>query len=168
MLSKRTLFPALLLLISSSVLAGERLTLEELVARCDAVAEVSVALATSENRDRITAICWLTAQPEDIQPAQEWIHGQCLPSRKILTERWITGLFNIPSLPLWRAALEKGEYRAVVFLKKENGKFRPTCEAESILVENWASHPNHAKWRARLLDLIERAGHLKRKEDNRP
>ena len=166
MLSRRTLILATLLLTASPSLAGERLKLKELVARCDAVVEVSVVLATSKTQDKITEISWLTTKPEDAHPLPEWIGGWCLPSRKTLTERWLARLSHISSMPLWRAALDKGGYCAVIFLKKENGELRPTCETESILVENWVTHPNHAAWRARLMELIAQADHLKSNSDS--
>ena len=164
---KRTILIAAMMIIPSSALAGERLQLDELVARSDAIAEVTVELATGESQDRIADIKMLTIWPwpDEIQASPEWIGRTCLPSRKLIADRWLVSFLHFPSVPLWRAALKEGRYHAVIFLsKKKKEQLRPVCEIEAMLAENWLSHPEHAAWRTRLFDLIDHAKHLQRRK----
>ena len=160
MLVRLTMLLTALLFVVTSVQAGEMLRLQELVNRSDAVAEVTVELSTSRTPDKITRVKWLTAEPRENFSSQEWITGQCLPTREIITDNWLARLPHFSSASLWRAALDKGRYSAVIFLKKDKEQLRPTCEAEALLVENWESHPDHARWFSKLCALIGRSEHL--------
>lgn len=138
------------LLVGPPSAAGERLSLEDLTARADAVAVVRVRFGAEG--DAAEAVEWLQRGEARAAPSSAW-WGLCLPGRELL-EKWIAGHPHFPSRDLWRRAVEAGGYEAVVFFRVRDGVLVPTCETESMLAEGWTTHPGHAAWKARLEALL--------------
>lgn len=126
---------------------GAQLTVQQLVERSDAVVIVRVGLG------RTTTVTLREVIRGDIAPglpSAGRLTGACLPDRRLLDD-WIRRpSYFERSVPLWRAALKRGSYEAVVFLKRDPDGLRPTCETETLLAEHWTTHPAHRVWRERL------------------
>ena len=138
---------------------GAQLSVEQLVARSDAVVIVRVGLG------RTTTVTLREVIHGDIAPglpSAGRLTGVCLPDRRLLGD-WIRRpSYFEKSEPLWRAALKRGGYEAVVFLKRDPDGLRPTCETETLLAEHWTTHPSYRAWRGRLDDaLAKRAPSIK-------
>lgn len=130
-------------LVTMPAMAGEHLTPAMLAREADAVARVSVRFRPQ----RVVVEEWL--KPADAVADVSWL-GLCLPGRKLLGD-WRTRYRGFrQSQPVWRAALARGGYEAVVVLRRRDGVLRPYCEAESLLAEHWLGHPGHVAWRAAL------------------
>ena len=135
--------------------AGEQLTPKELVQRSEAIALVKVDLNTRE----VKILRWLMNRTdialEKVNPTQlKWLsRSHCLPDR-IGLKRWghqfARSVGRVTEKKLWRAALEKGHYESLVFLRWSPSKnsFIAICETEVIQVNQWRSHPHFTRFKA--------------------
>ena len=141
---------ALLMLVPLAQ-GGAQLTVEQLVERSDAVVLVRVGLG------RTTTVALREVVRGDIAPglpSPDRLTGVCLPDRRLLDD-WIRRPSYLEkSVPVWRAALKRGSYEAVVFLKRSPEGLRPICETETMLAEHWTTHPSYRAWRIRLGDAL--------------
>jgi hypothetical protein len=141
---------ALLMLVPLAQ-GGAQLTVEQLVERSDAVVLVRVGLG------RTTTVALREVIRGDIAPglpSPDRLTGVCLPDRRLLDD-WIRRpSYREKSAPVWRAALKRGSYEAVVFLKRSPEGLRPICETETMLAEHWTTHPSYRAWRIRLGDAL--------------
>ncbi len=140
-----------LLMLGPVAQGGDQLTVEQLVERSDAVVLVRVGLG------RTTTVTLREVVRGDIAPglpSAGRLTGVCLPDRRLLDD-WIRRpSYFEKSEPLWRAALKRGSYEAVVFLKRDPDGLRPICETETMLAEHWTTHPSYRAWRGRLDDAL--------------
>jgi hypothetical protein len=136
-----------LLTLGPAAQGGAQLTVEQLVERSDAIVLVRVGLG------RTTTVALREFIRGDIAPglpSADRLTGVCLPDRRLLDD-WIRRpSYFEKSVPLWRAALKRGSYDAVVFLRRGPDGPKLTCETETLLAEHWTTHPAHRAWRGRL------------------
>ncbi|MCZ8132666.1 MAG: hypothetical protein O9284_15385 [Steroidobacteraceae bacterium] len=132
--------------------SGERLTVEQLVERADAVLRVRVELGASSTSVRVQEV--VGGDPGSATPATDRLAGICLPGRGLLRD-WIRRpAYFEDSVPLWRAALRRGHYEAVVFVRVGHDGLLPVCETETLLAEHWTTHRDYIAWRARLASAL--------------
>jgi hypothetical protein len=110
--------------------SGERLTVEEIAQRAHGAAVVRVALKPSA----VHVVRVIGGLPADTQATTTWL-GLCLPSQKSL-RRWTIEHAKWPARELWRRALSRGEYQAIVMVEKYEGGYRPRCGVEAMEMEH--------------------------------
>ena len=148
------------------VWAGLQLSPTELVKRSSAIAEISVQWDTKKNNTpTITIQNWvkkpnstilqsLQQQPEQIQ---KWL-GLCLPDASLL-KHWVKTYphFEKDNINLWKRALSQGQYKNLLFFRPHPATqtLSPTCETESLLVQNWKMHPQFTQYLKTVTDLVE-------------
>lgn len=126
---------------------GERLSIAQLVERSDAAVLVRVTLARSTVRVTLREVVW-GRLPSNVSLAG--LRPPCVPDRATLRD-WIDRpAYFEASVPSWRAALARGRYDAVIFVRADSDAASAICETETLLAEHWTSHPRHAAWRAEL------------------
>jgi hypothetical protein len=150
----RVRIAAALLLVSASAGAGERLSVERLLELSDATVTVRVDLGSTGTRVVVGEVIRGSLPPD---ASLAGLATPCVPDRATL-RRWI-GMPNYfeESVPLWRAALQRGHYEAVIFVRTEAGSVRAVCETETLLAEHWVTHPDHAGWLVRLREAAATA-----------
>ncbi len=124
--------------------AGENLSLEELAGRTVGTAVVHVDLQGEGTLKLIEIL--RGALPADFEASPSWTN-LCLPRRRIL-RRWQTEHAKWAAKTLWRRALARGQYEAVVFIKKYDDGFRPHCGVEAMQMLHTDLHPDYAAYRA--------------------
>lgn len=132
--------------------AGEQLTVTELVARSQAVLEVSVTFeGTRALRVDAQRWLWRDSQAPALLPRAG---NLCLPTRERLRQ-WRTTYrdFPRPTRARWAQLARAKGYRAVTFLRQRGSRLVPYCELEALALVHVASHPDFAGWRL----LLQRA-----------
>lgn len=144
----------LLVLSSSFALAGEQLSLAELVARADAIAVVEVAHpAGKQKKDTLTVKAWLRGAEGDapVDPAS-WL-GLCVPTAAEL-RAWLARYPKHPGRATWAQALKDGRREQLVFLTRRAGVVKPTCETEVLLARTFSTHTDSSAVRQELDALL--------------
>lgn len=130
-----------------AVQAGERLSVRQLVERADAIVKVRVGIGRAP---AVRVLEVVRGDPAALPPSVSALTGVCVPDRRLLDE-WIRRPdYYEGSAPLWRAALKRGRYDAVIFLRRGADGLRAVCETETLLAEHWTTHPRHRAWRSTL------------------
>ena len=143
-------FVSFFLLIPGLSRAGPRLSVDALVDRAVAVAQVKVDFGAPP----ITVTRWLNEAEGLTADTTGW-SGLCLPDRS-LTKRWIKTHPHLGGLAHWEKAMKAGGYTAIVFLREQEGTLVPVCESEAMLALGWSSHPSFSAYQR---DVIERLAH---------
>jgi hypothetical protein len=136
-----------LFIASSAVWAGERLTAKQLVDKSDAIALVTVKLTPDSDAISLQSTDWLIGQFSGETLSKMDTSSGCLPGTRQL-QKWQKQHPKWSQAEQWKEALSRGEYRTIAFFKRaEGGGWAPFCDAESMLVEGWVTHPKHSAYR---------------------
>ncbi len=124
---------------------GERLSLEELAQRTDGAAVVRVDLGGSGTAKVLKIL--RGPLPPDLGASPSWL-SLCLPRRDDL-KKWQIQHSHWKAKSLWRLALRRGHYDAVVFVKKyPTVGWEPHCGLEAMEMAHTDLHPNYAGYAA--------------------
>ena len=139
------------MLVSGPALAGEYLKPAELAAKATAIAVVDVKLTRANRPPSITLVRTLRSPPSPgaINPDPVTWLSQCLADRKDL-KHWLHRYPKWPARKLWKTALARTSYQAVVFLAAPHhtpsAPLAPTCGIEAMDLLHTNLHPNYAAY----------------------
>ncbi|MEW5852346.1 MAG: hypothetical protein AB2A00_26380 [Myxococcota bacterium] len=143
------------LLLTSSLHAGERLNVPQLVGRSTAVALVEVTFGKGKHPDSVTLVETLQAPASgEVKPEAAWL-GLCLPSKQQL-KAWVKSHPQFSARPLWKSAVKGTGYRAVVYLWDKHGPLKPHCETEAMLMEHTSLSPGFEAYQAQVRDELKK------------
>jgi hypothetical protein len=139
----------LVLALASPAQAGDRLTVDQLVARSEAAIVVEVRRGQGKEPETLALREVVAGSMTKDGPLPAGWLNWCVPSRLYL-RRWISQHATWPARPLWARALAAPRFEALVFLRTVRDEVQPSCETESMLMEHTSLHPGYAGHVARV------------------
>jgi hypothetical protein len=140
---------------ATPALAGEKLTLEEIASRAQGAAVVKVTLGRGKAPGTVQVVRILRGLPADLQATTDWL-SLCLPDRTVL-RRWTIEQAKWPARPLWRRALARGHYQAVVLVGKDHGgALSPQCGVEAMQMQHTDLAPGYARYLESVEAVLQR------------
>ncbi len=129
--------------------AGESASEETLASQADAVLVAEVSFLPYGHLVLIREILHgdKNSLPDPIQ-----FLGVCLPRKAGV--RQLAEQSQGPAVQIYREAIERATYTAVLFLKREAGSLNPLCNESASIPEHSENHPNHAAWRAKVVTSL--------------
>jgi hypothetical protein len=124
--------------------AGEELTIDEIAAQTEGAAIVTVSVGRSKVPESIELVKVLKSLPADLAPSLSW-SNLCVPRAPVL-KKWIIQYAKWPARALWRRALARGSYQAVVMVQKRDDGYQPFCGVEAMQMRHTSLHQGFAKY----------------------